>query len=564
MTRTHHPTARARAPARAVAPLAALALLAAAPALAQEDDADRALGARIAAEGTETVPACVSCHGEDGLGDAAIGSPMIAGMNAGYMTMALKGYAEGVRHGPTMSAIAPELTPEQMEAVSAHYAALPAAAKDWEIDSAALERGEKVVREGVWAEGVPSCTSCHGQNAEGVGDAFPRLAGQLPAYMIARLEAWRSGDETVETPDEALMASVAKKLPEDDMAAAVAYLGSLSPEMGPSTEYEAVSLDWPVSTYNVKNLPPEIPWQKAQKAYETQQARMNRPDAVDHAPPAFDEIPDGPEGETIRLGRFLFSNTQVLRGTFVGNDMTCANCHMGEGASPVAAPLWPTAVDFPQFRGKNRHVNTLPERIAGCFTYSMNGTPPPAQHRVMVAMEAYMKWLGKGIPSDAVLKTRGYNYLPLPEQTPDFARGQDVYAERCAVCHGDDGQGVKNGDRVVFPPLWGPESYNWGAGMHTMDKAAGFVKSNMPLGNPDLTDQEAWDVVMFMNSHERPQDPRWKGEVQATRNAHHGHVCTYGLETENGVMGATGEPLPKPDPQPWMEWSTTWAPQPVE
>jgi thiosulfate dehydrogenase len=525
--------------------------------------ADADAGARIAAEGTEMVPSCASCHGEDGLGDADMAAPMIAGLEAGYILHALKGYADGTRNGPTMSAIAPDLTADEMADVAAHYAAAPVSAKDWEIDTENLTRGERVARQGDWAEGAPSCVSCHGPNLEGVGGSFPRLAGQLPDYLAARLDAWQSGDETVDTPDEALMASVAAKLSTDDIIAVTAYMGSLAPDATDVTGYDAVDLDWPKGTYNVKDLPAEIPWDKAQKAYETQQARQNNPNAVDHTPPSFDDIPDGPEGEMIRLGRFLFSNTQTLRGEFVGNTLNCVNCHMAEGASSTA-PLWPTAVDFPQYRGKNQHVNTLPERIAGCFSYSMDGTPPPAQHKVMVALEAYMKWLGTGIPSDAVLKHRGYTYLPLPEKTPDFARGETVYAERCAVCHGQDGQGTTVAGRVVFPPLWGDNSYNWGAGMHTMEKAAGFLKANMPLGNADLTDQEAWDVAQFMNSHERPQDPRWKGDVQATRNAHHNHACTYGLETPAGLMGDTGTPKAKPAPKPWKQWSTEWAPRPSE
>jgi cytochrome c len=31
-----------------------------------------------------------------------------------------------------------------------------------------------------------------------------------------------------------------------------------------------------------------------------------------------------------------------------------------------------------------------------------------------------------------------------------------------------------------------------------------------------LTDQRAWDVAPYMNSHERPQDPQYTGSVQGT------------------------------------------------
>ena len=56
---------------------------------------------------------------------------------------------------------------------------------------------------------------------------------------------------------------------------------------------------------------------------------------------------------------------------------------------------------------------------------------------------------------------------------------------------------------------WGAQSFNWGAGMHRINTAASFIKYNMPLGKPGtLSDRDAWDVAAFMNSHERPQDPR--------------------------------------------------------
>lgn len=546
--------------ARLSATAAALAALTLAAASATAAD----LGRRVAEEGTDAVPACLACHGPDGLGDADIGAPMIAGMDEAYLRHALEAYATGTRVGPTMEGIAPGLSADERAAVAAYYAALPAAPKDWEVDAAQATAGKAIATAGNVATGTPACTSCHGTNAEGIGATFPRLAGQLPAYMSARLEAWRDGSDAADTPDEALMASIARQLPAEALDAAVAYMASLAPDSGPSLAYQGVDIDWPVQTYNTAAVPAEIPWTKAQAAHEKQAKRMARPDAYDHTPPSFDSIPEGPEGDLIRFGRYLFSNTQVLRGTFVNNDMSCSNCHMGEGASKTAAPVWATAVDFPQYRSKNKHVNTLAERIAGCFFYSMNGTPPPAQHKVMVALEAYMKWLGKGIPSDAVQKVRGYVTLPLPEKTPNFARGEKVFAERCATCHGAEGQGLKQGQRVVFPPLWGPDSYNWGAGMHQLDKAAAFIKANMPLGNADLSEQEAWDVALFMDSHERPQDPRWKGDVQATRNAHHNHVCTYGLETEQGLMGDIGAPLPKPDPLPWQNWASKWEPAAVK
>lgn len=80
----------------------------------------------------------------------------------------------------------------------------------------------------------------------------------------------------------------------------------------------------------------------------------------------------------------------------------------------------------------------------------------------------------------------------------------------CASCHGFDGQGERNieSNTYLYPPLWGPDSYNHGAGMHRVLTAAQFIKGNMPLGTtadePLLSDEEAYDVAGYINSFTRP------------------------------------------------------------
>src|ERR1019366_8505150 len=54
-------------------------------------------------------------------------------------------------------------------------------------------------------------------------------------------------------------------------------------------------------------------------------------------------------------------------------------------------------------------------------------------------------------------------------------------------------------------PIWGPDSFNDGAGLHRLLTAARFVKAKMPLGKAELTDDEAFDVTAFLNSKPRPQ-----------------------------------------------------------
>lgn len=251
------------------------------------------------------------------------------------------------------------------------------------------------------------------------------------------------------------------------------------------------------------------------------------------------DIPDNEFGEMVRYGKELFVNSQQLRGSYVGNGLSCVNCHLDRGRKANSAPLWGAWPMYPAYRKKTGKVDTMEERIQGCFLYSMNGKAPPAGSKELTALLTYHYWLAQGAPTGKALPGRGYPDLEKPAQKPDYERGKLVYQERCAICHGDDGGGMKIGDRYQFPPLWGPDSFNWGAGMHRVNTAASFIKYNMPLGQGEtLTDQQAWDVAVFVDSHERPGDPRFKGSVEQTDKVYHDENCRYGDTVNGAVLGA--------------------------
>jgi thiosulfate dehydrogenase len=91
-------------------------------------------------------------------------------------------------------------------------------------------------------------------------------------------------------------------------------------------------------------------------------------------------------------------------------------------------------------------------------------------------------------------------------RTRDPVRGSQLYAEKCGACHGIDGQGQNAADGTcLFPALWGPKSFNIGAGMARLSNAAAFTKSNMPLGSGDsLSDHDAIDIAAYFTRQPRP------------------------------------------------------------
>jgi thiosulfate dehydrogenase len=250
-------------------------------------------------------------------------------------------------------------------------------------------------------------------------------------------------------------------------------------------------------------------------------------------------IPDNEFGKMVHLGKKIFTQTGQYAEKYVGNDMQCVNCHLDAGRLANSAPLWAAWVKYPAYRGKNKMVNTMVERFQGCFTYSMNGTPPPADSKELKALMSYTYWMAKGAPTGIDLPGRGYPKLEKPQKAPDYQRGKQLFVSNCAMCHGDNGEGRKQNGNTVFPPLWGKGSFNWGAGMHRINTAAAFIRANMPLAKGgSLTVQQAWDVAYYINSHERPQDPRYKGDVKATQNAYHQHQCRYGKKAGKHILGS--------------------------
>jgi thiosulfate dehydrogenase len=242
-------------------------------------------------------------------------------------------------------------------------------------------------------------------------------------------------------------------------------------------------------------------------------------DLTQWTPPNIAAAGDDPFGKIVKYGYALFTDTANEIGPtvsdatkrFTGNNLTCQNCHLKAGTQPYAMPLTGVWGQFPQYRAREGAVDLLEDRINGCMERSMNGRALALGSREMRALSTYMRWLSTGIPDGATLVGAGTLRINEPARAADLGHGAQVFARVCAACHGANGLGQRApaGAGYQFPPLWGPDSFNNGAGMNRLLTAAAYAMHNMPLGTtfnaPVLTDEEAYDVAGYVVSQQRPQ-----------------------------------------------------------
>jgi len=526
------------------------------------------LGRSLAEDGDPArgLDACASCHGSDGGGSEEVAAPRLAAIGAGYLARQIQNFRNGNRKHPIMQLWAELLTEAEIEAVAKYYQQLPPASQAQVPRGLDPKDGEWLALFGDWANRrLPACVQCHGPVGVGVGDHFPALAGQPYNYLVGQLAAWTTGERKGDPLG--MMAAMNPRLSVAESQAVAAYFAS---QPAAPAVARAQRIDSGGEMPDAAGLrPPQDPASKADGEAAAAPAEVHQgplphlgrvqsggdvPAGGLFRPPPRDQIPEGPFGDMVRLGEAIFLHTDSHRvsGKYVGNAQACEGCHLDAGRLADSAPMWAAWVSYPAYRNKNKEVNTMIERLQGCFKYSMNaqdsraGGPPAAGSRTIHALLSYMYWLATGAPTgDQAMAGRGFPKLAETDSGFDSERGAKVYADKCAICHGDDGDGGWAAGEMVFPPLWGEQSYNWGAGMHRINTAAAFIAANMPLGNfIELTAQEAWDVAAFINSHERPQDPRFNGDLAETKRGFHGSKYDY-YGVRKGPSGRLlGEPPP--------------------
>lgn len=228
-------------------------------------------------------------------------------------------------------------------------------------------------------------------------------------------------------------------------------------------------------------------------------AEEAKPLEVSFNPPALEDAPEDIR-EAVLLGYKILTETKKYAGEYVGNDLACTNCHFDGGRSKDSISLVGVAATYPRYRSRSDWAVDLTLRTYGCFERSMNGRVPPADGQIMQSLMAYYFWISKGIPIYADVP-----WLRLPhdlgiDYEGNSEQGKQVFDDVCARCHGEDGHGTD-----IAPALWGPGSFNDGAGMNRIRTFSSFTYRFMPKSSPSLTKEQALDVAVYAHEQPRPK-----------------------------------------------------------
>lgn len=442
---------------------------------------------------------------KDGLGDWSE-SDVIAFLKAGSTerTAAFGDMAEVVQHSTQY------LTDNDLAAIAHYLKSLPARAGESAISArpptSSVATGERPTRASAAYEEF--CRTCHRADGKGVANIFPALADNdviTTADPTSLIHIVLSGGRRPQTKARANAFAMPafNELDDEQVADILTYIRT--------TWSNSAS---PISAQQVARLRAEVAEPKATPSTIIPKASPEH--LVKLAPPHIAEIPDSDEGKQILFGRRLLADTKRLLPDYVGDALNCDSCHLNGGNVANASPYLGMSVNYPRYNARAGRMVTLEERVNGCLLRSMNGKTLPTDSPEMKAMIAYFNWLSAGLPRNVKVEGAGIGKVDT-NLTPDPVRGKEIYRAKCAECHGRDGEGLKNAQgEFVFPPLWGDQSFNIGAGMSRTYTAAAFIKNNMPIAyglnaplgqGGALSDQDAVDVAEYFSHQPRPDFP---------------------------------------------------------
>ncbi|ARQ74607.1 c-type cytochrome [Pseudomonas fragi] len=386
-------------------------------------------------------------------------------------------------------------TDADLTAIASYLKSLPAGKDDLPMPTVALTpaRAPDTLYSSRGGLGYTQfCADCHRPDGGGVPGMFPPLNGN-PGIVAANpttllhitLTGWKT-PQTAAHPRVYTMPGFAR-LQDDEIAEILSFVRS----------------SW-------GNAAPAI--KPAQVAKMRKQLNPSTDDESAFVTPRLANLLSAANADQVVRGMRLHLQTKALLPDNVGNALNCTSCHLNAGTVADGSPFVGVSAFFPSYAPRAGKDVTLEERINGCFRRSMDGKPLPVASADMQAMVAYFDWMKMNTVAGDKVAGRGVGKVD-PTIKPDPVNGKAVYVQQCAVCHGDNGEGLKHADgSFVYPPLWGDESFNIGAGMARTYTAAAFVKRNMPigmhekfpLGQGGLSDQDAVDVAEYFSHQPRP------------------------------------------------------------
>lgn len=210
--------------------------------------------------------------------------------------------------------------------------------------------------------------------------------------------------------------------------------------------------------------------------------------------------------DSVMRGYKLLLYTDTLLNENVGAHLTCANCHFNAGITTGGnlggISLVAVTTQYPKYKEETKEIETLTERINQCFSRSMNGSALHEDSEAMKDILTFLSYISTDYPVYGKtpwlgVKTLRSNYIGNP------ARGEKLFATKCATCHGASGQGknsASDGQGTNIPPVMGNKTFSKDAGMSNKGIFASFIYHNMPYNNPSLSEEEAIDIAAFVTS----------------------------------------------------------------
>ena len=171
---------------------------------------------------TLAMQVCSNCHGIDG-NSVSPNFPKLAAQPEEYLIVQLKGFKSHSREDPEgfeyMWGISRSLTEDQIKGLAAYFAAQKSVSPG-PGNPKLLAEGKQIFDSGLPTQGVPPCSTCHGDQGQGNGQ-FPRVAYQHADYAVKQLTVFQRTDQR---PDGAAMKAVTHLLSDKNMEAVAAYM----------------------------------------------------------------------------------------------------------------------------------------------------------------------------------------------------------------------------------------------------------------------------------------------------------------------------------------------------